>query len=1084
MSVATPPRLPLDQAAVLALDLYGLPVTATPLPSERDQNIKLTRTDASHPAGSPAGQPGLKPGMQFVLKIASASQDIAMLEAENEAMARVVAHIPGRCPTVLKSRNGKSIERTQINGSAHAVRVITWLDGLPMGQVKRHSDGLLMDLGRVVGQVDRVLAGLDLPVLHRDFHWDLAHAARIVSDQARLVTGDSTRAAIGRLFDHYLRDAVPGLSALPRQTIHNDANDYNVLAGGGHDLYTHHQTVTGLVDFGDMVFSQRVNDLAIAMAYASLGKADPLAAAAQVARGYHTVNPLRENEIAVLFSLMAMRLGMSVCHAARQQAARPDDPYLTISQAPICATLPLLAQIHSRFAHYTLRHACGLEPVPHTPHIVQWLRAHQSEFAPVIEADLKTAPVTVFDLSVGSPLLSGDARENDAGPLTERLFAALHAQTVGAGITSHGDRAICVGVNGYDEARVFYTSPAFMGKTPLDETRTVHLAIDLTLEAGSAVFAPIAGKVHGFEDATQQLDYGPLIVLRHDGGGVPFFTLYGHLSRESLDGLFIGQPIAAGQRIGWIGSAPVNGDWWPHVHIQLITDMLDIPCNFNGSAFPNQRAVWKSLSPDPNLILQIPALIPSAAGASGQTGGSAGMTRYSPAHRSTSQLIAQRRAHTGRNLSLSYRQPLQIVRGSMQYLYDETGRRYIDAYNNVPHVGHSHPRVVKAVQDQWAVLNTNTRYVQHQLGDYAERLTTTLPKPLEVCFFTASGSEANELALRLARAFTNQRDLIVMDTAYHGHTTTLIDISPYKHNGPGGQGAPDWVHATLTPDTYRGPFKAHDPEAGHKYAQDVDRIIRRLTLKGPGRKGGQTGRTLGGIIAETCPSVGGQILLPPGYLAEVYQLVRAAGGVTIADEVQTGFGRIGTHFWAFEQHAVVPDIVVLGKPIASGYPMGAVITSQEIADAFDNGMEFFSTFGGSTAACAAALATLDVTIDENLQAHALDVGAHLLARLRDLQTRFPIIGDVRGSGLFIGVELVRDRLTLEPAAQEAAFVANRMRELGILLGTDGPHHNVIKMRGPMPFNIQDADCLASAFEQILTEDFTATDFVSGSTVSG
>jgi 4-aminobutyrate aminotransferase-like enzyme len=300
----------------------------------------------------------------------------------------------------------------------------------------------------------------------------------------------------------------------------------------------------------------------------------------------------------------------------------------------------------------------------------------------------------------------------------------------------------------------------------------------------------------------------------------------------------------------------------------------------------------------------------------------------------------------------------------------------------------------------------------------------------------------------------------VMDTAYHGHSTTLIDISPYKHNGPGGQGAPDWVHASPVPDVYRGAFKAIDPQAGARYAAQVGAVIDRAR---------SNGRKIGGYIAETCPSVGGQLLLPPGFLSGVYAYTRAAGGVCIADEVQTGFGRMGSHFWAFEAHGVVPDIVVLGKPIANGYPMGAVICRPEIAASFDNGMEFFSTFGGSTAACAAGLATLQVTLDENLQAHAAHVGAHLLSGLRELQTRHALIGDVRGSGLFAGIELVRDRATLEPADAEADHVARRMRERCILLGTDGPFHNVIKLRGPMPLTTADADLIVTALDETLGE---------------
>ena len=393
----------------------------------------------------------------------------------------------------------------------------------------------------------------------------------------------------------------------------------------------------------------------------------------------------------------------------------------------------------------------------------------------------------------------------------------------------------------------------------------------------------------------------------------------------------------------------------------------------------------------------------------------------------------------GRNLSVAYERPLHIVRGSMQYLYDAEGRRYLDAYNNVAHVGHCHPQVVAAGQRQMELLNTNTRYLSELVLEYAEKLTATLPEPLRVCFFVNSGSEANELAIRLARAHTKARDLIVLEHAYHGNTTTLIDISPYKHDGPGGEGAPGWVHKCPLP-------KSQDD------AQCVVDLAGELRLCG--------------FIAESMPSVAGQIVFPDGYLARVYEAVRAAGGVCIADEVQTGYGRTGTHFWAFEKYGVAPDVVVLGKPIGNGHPIGAVITTLAIADSFANGMEFFSTFGGNNVSCAIGLKVLEVVQEEKLQAHALEVGERLIGGLRELQQRHEIIADVRGSGLFIGVELVRDR---EPAAVEAARVVNQMRERGILLGTDGPHHNVLKIRPPMPFSAENAEELLAALDSAFVE---------------
>jgi 4-aminobutyrate aminotransferase-like enzyme len=297
--------------------------------------------------------------------------------------------------------------------------------------------------------------------------------------------------------------------------------------------------------------------------------------------------------------------------------------------------------------------------------------------------------------------------------------------------------------------------------------------------------------------------------------------------------------------------------------------------------------------------------------------------------------------------------------------------------------------------------------------------------------------------------------MIVLEHAYHGNTTTLIDLSPYKHDGPGGLGTPTWVHPVPLPDPYRNVYGKDDPQAAEKYAQHVVDVCEE-------RKS-----NLCGFIAESLPSVAGQIVLLEGYLEKVYKAVRNAGGVCIADEVQTGYGRIGSHFWGFESYGVIPDIVVLGKPIGNGHPIGAVITTRAIVDSFDNGMEFFSTFGGNNVSCAIGLKVLEVVQEENLQAHALRVGEHLLTGLRELQQRHEIIGDVRGSGLFLGVELVLDRDALVPATLEALGIVNRMRERGILLGTDGPLHNVLKIRPPMPFSEADADFLLVTLAEAL-----------------
>ena len=426
--------------------------------------------------------------------------------------------------------------------------------------------------------------------------------------------------------------------------------------------------------------------------------------------------------------------------------------------------------------------------------------------------------------------------------------------------------------------------------------------------------------------------------------------------------------------------------------------------------------------------------------------------------RSDEEILAVRQRHFGRNLSVSYRRPLKIVRGHMQYLFDDTGRPFVDCVNNVCHVGHCHPRVTEAAAAQMVRLNTNTRYLHDGLAEYTERLTALLPDSLSVVFLVCTGSEANDLALRLARTHTARKGVVSLEGAYHGHTDRLIEISPYKHDGPGGAGAPSHVRIVDMPDGYRGSIKHDDPTIAQHYAGRVAEAAEELA---------QVGHGAAAFIVESMLGCGGQVELPPGYLKAAFAAARSAGAVCIADEVQVGFGRVGTHFWAFETQDVVPDIVTLGKPIGNGHPMAAVVTTPEIAESFANGMEYFNTFGGNPVSCAVGLAVLDVIEEEGLQEHARMVGDGLLAGLRGLAERHRIIGEVRGRGLFIGAELVRDRETLEPAADEASRVVESMKDRGYLLSTDGPLHNVIKIKPPLPFAEENADGLVARLDQVL-----------------
>jgi 4-aminobutyrate aminotransferase-like enzyme/Ser/Thr protein kinase RdoA (MazF antagonist) len=999
------------RASDLSRDLYGFEATARALPGEYDDNFHLFAPD----------------GSQRVLKVMHPARERSLIDLQCAALEHIAARAPDVClPRVCRGLDGATIARMEEAGVHRLVWMLTYVAGRPLAEARPHTAELLGSVGRLLGEMDEALLSFSHPAADRaDLKWDLGRAGWI-RELMHLVPDPRRRALVALGLDRYEAEVVPALPHLRRSVIHGDANDYNVIVG---DPLRRPRAVS-VIDLGDMHRGLTVAEPAIAAVYALLGKPDPLAAAASVIRGYHGACPLDEREIALLHTLIAARLAVSVTNSA-QMKTKSADPYVTISEAPAWEALERWLGIHPRLAHYRFREACGLSPVPHASGVTAWLAA-QDCAALLPGVDLKTGPLLVLDLGVGSRLLGADPAAAEMGALTRTIFGAM-------------ERAgVAVAVGRYDEPRLLYSSALFGGGTPIDERRTVHLGVDLFVAPGTAVHAPLDGVVHVRANNRAALDYGPLVILRHSAGdGETFFTLYGHLSADSLDGLAVGQGIRRGEPFARVGTSDENGGWPPHVHFQVILDLLDLDADFPGVAYASERALWTGLSPDPNLLLGIPR------------------DRFPAREASREAALVARRARIGPNVRLSYRRPVKVVRGFLQHLYDETGRAFLDMYNNVPLVGHSHPRVVRAVQEQIGLLNTNTRYLHDGIAAYAERLTRLLPEPLRVCYFVNSGSEANELALRLVRTRTGREDVIVLEHSYHGHTSTLVDVSPYKFAGPGGRGRKPWVHVAPLPDGYRGRYRRSDPEAGRRYADEVGAIVDRLRAEGRG---------LAAFLAESMPSTAGQIVFPPGYLSEAYRHVRAAGGLCIADEVQTGFGRVGTHVWSFETQGVVPDVLVLGKPIGNGFPLGAVITTREIAAAFDNGMEFFSTFGGNPVACAAGLAVLDVLEEDGLQARARRVGEHLLGALRDLQGRRPLIGDVRGSGLFLGVELVRDPTSLEPGTDEAAYVVERLRELGVLTGTDGPFHNVLKLRPPLIFSEDDADLFVQRLDEVLAED--------------
>jgi 4-aminobutyrate aminotransferase-like enzyme/Ser/Thr protein kinase RdoA (MazF antagonist) len=1000
--------LSLDTILHLVQAHYGLEVSASPLPGEIDLNFFL-RTPS---------------GNQYILKLAHASERPENLELQNA----IIRHLRGNSlgletSLLVPALNGSEILDIEVPGAGRKfVRLLTWIEGRVFATVNPHTPRLLERLGEMCGKISQLLRDFDHPAAHRFIKWDPAQTAW--TKNALSAFSGNRRVLVEYFYSLFETQALPRFPQLRMGVNYNDANDYNILVS--HDLED--PGVPGVIDFGDAVYTHTVNELAIAIAYAVMDKEDPLDAACHILRGYHHYFPLTEPELKALFPLIGARLLISVVCSEQNRAEHPDNVYLQISDRPAWELMEKFHRLSPAFAEACFRHACGWEPSPKAAAFHAWASANRNLFVAPVAGD----QYAWLDLSVGSLDLGNYADLLDDRAMDQRITELVQAT----------GKPLALGK--YAEPRAIYITEGF--QVPAQEGRawrTVHIGIDYFADAGTEVRAAYEGVVQGIAEHSAERDYGPTVILEHRShDGSVFYSLYGHLNRECLQTLTRGQLVTSGETIARIGTWEVNGHWTPHLHFQVMLDMLGHQDDFPGVCLHRDLPVWTSICPDPWAFI---------------TGSPAAPVPLMD----NEDIVAYRRQHLGRNLSISYKRPIQMVRGMGAWLADHTGRKYLDTVNNVAHVGHEHPHVVRAGQRQMAVLNTNTRYLHRNLVDFVDALLGTMPPSLNVAFLVNSGSEANELALRLAKTVTRQQDFIVSEVGYHGNTNACVEISSYKFDGPGGRGRAPHIHVLPIPDTFRGIYREDTADAGLRYAGHVQQIVQALAVNG---------KKPAALIMESVISCGGQVELPEGFLAEAYRLTRAAGGVCIADEVQTGCGRAGDQFWAFQQHGVVPDIVTIGKPIGNGHPLGVVVTTQAIADAFKNGMEYFNTFGGNPVSSAIGLEVLRVIREEGLQENARVVGQFLKQGWTALAREFPVIGQVRGPGLFLGIELVDDQSLRTPATARASYFANRMRDKGILMSTDGPFNNVLKIKPPIVFSMADAELLLEQCRLVLRED--------------
>ncbi len=1002
---------PPDPSLILKLVAthFGIKGTVRTLMGEEDYNYFLT-SDSQEKYLVKLSRPGV-----LVETVRFQSAILKYLHSNN---------FPLKTPEIIPALNG---EEYVVVDSDQILRIQKWVAGRMLGDVNPRSVKLLNSWGNVCGYFSKIFQGFDHPAAHRFYKWNPSETLHSKKYLEYFTSKDQKEIA-NYFWNLFELEALPKLPKLRKSINHNDAHELNLIC----EENLIEAKITGVIDFGDAIYTETINELAIACAYASMFQADPIAAMQSVIKGYYEIFPIEEIELEILFHLITARLMITVATAAWNKHKEPNNKYLLVSEKVAWDLLNKLRKISPNLAHYHFRSACNLEPCPNNITFENWINSKGLDLAPIVK--FEEEKIMLMDLSVGSLDLGAQENFVNVKKFESRIAELLDNEKANFGI------------GGYLEPRPFYTTEDYQSEGNNGaQWKTIHLGVDVWGKGGTPVFAPLDAVVESVQNNNHDRDYGPTLILRHEVNvDLTFFTLYGHLSLEVLKEFKAGDEIKKGQQIASIGEPPSNGNWPPHLHFQILLDTLNIKGDFPGAIFPHEVNVWKSICPDPMGSLNNPFF-----------------PIIKNHNQSKKEILARRKNTLGSSLSISYESPLIIVRGYMQWLYDDQGRRYLDTVNNVPHVGHQHPRVIAAAKKQLSVLNTNTRYLHENIVNYAEDLLATFPNELCVVHFVNSGSEANELALRMVKAYTGQKDMIAVEIGYHGNTQRTIDISSYKFDGKGGGGKPKHTHIVPLPDIYRGNYN-EEKTAGLQYASYVDKAIAEIE---------QEGRKLGGFIAESVLSCGGQIVLPNGYLAEVYRQIRASGGICIADEVQVGFGRTGEKFWGFELQGVVPDIVTLGKPIANGHPMGAVVCTQAVADAFSNGMEYFNTFGGNPVSCAIGHEVLKVIQEEGLQKKAFETGEYLLNALRSLQLEFPIIGDVRGKGLFLGIELVLNQNTKEPAAKEAKYLINRMRERGILMSTDGPYYNVLKIKPPMCFDKNNADYLLSNLRLVLKEDF-------------
>lgn len=939
-------------------------------------------------------------GAKSVLRIDNAVFGEAARDAQHAALD-AYRDAGVRVPAVLPGLDGALTQRW--NG--FAVRRSEFAPGESLVDAGYLAPVVLAEFGALAAASVNALAPLGHPGLDRPQMWDMRVAHEQTTALAPSIADAALRGRVLRAAAKADAALAPLAAGLPVQAIHGDLTDDNVMGTRGDDSRLHPHTV---LDLGDLGLGWRVAELAVCASSMLHHEPERPLRVIETIAAFHRDAPLSVAEARAVWPLVVLRAALLVASGWRQLEIDGDNDYAR----------ERIAGEQAIFDAATL-----LPLVEMTEHVLVAVGIDEGGFdAADLAAEAEVAPlasllpdltgrVAVIDPGVESAALDGGRW------LREDAEEELIAEAIELGVA--------VAVMPYGAFR--------LTRARVDDPEAGQnwaTACELHFPPGPRVrvAAPASGRV------TQRGGTARLILDLDDpdGGHDWVLEITGLDAEERRE-----RPVGAGETVGWLAAA------FEPRRLTVGIRRDDAPeQQADGAALvaPDRVPAWSRLTADPAPVLGLPSFTQ---------------------HDDAAAELGRRERIFAAAQERYYERPPQIERGWQHHLIDTTARTYVDMVNNVAGLGHAHPKVADAADRQLRTLATNSRFLFRDLAEYSERLLALMPegRDLDTVLLVNSGSEAVDLAIRLAQAATGRRTVVALREAYHGWTMASDAVTTSAYDNPFALAMrPDWVHIADVPNRFRGTYRGADVAGAYlaDLATDLDRLR-------------EEGREVAAFLCESILGNAGGVVLPDGYLAGAYAQIRAAGGVCIADEVQVGFGRMGSAFWGFELAEVVPDIITIAKPMGNGFPIGGVITSRRIADALSTQGQFFSSAGGSTLSCRVGIAVLDAMAEDGLQHNAAVIGARLAEGLRGLADRHPLIGVVHGEGLYLGVELVRDRDTMEPAAAEAAAICERMRELGVIVLTTSERSNVLKIKPPLCLTAQSADHVVAMLDRVLTE---------------